>query len=343
MKVLDFGTTKDGHQTHLYTLKNDTLECRVTDFGSILVNLFAPDKNGDTVDVVLGFDDVSGYENDTASLGCNVGRCANRISGAAFTLNGTEYHLDKNDGENNLHSGFHQYSKRIWTVKEYTDTAITFTLDSPDMDQGFPGALTMSVTYRLEDNALKLSFSAVPDKDTIINMTNHSYFNLNGKGDVLDHMAAVNASRFTPSDAQSIPTGVFTDVAGTPMDFREPKAIGQDIGEDYDQLVQARGYDHNYVINDYDGTVRYAVHLYLEASGILMDLSTDYPGIQMYTANYLEDEHGKGGTVYHPRDAVCFEPQFFPDAVNKPDFPSPVCKAGTTYHKEIIYTFSIDK
>ena len=174
-------------------------------------------------------------------------------------------------------------------------------------------------------------------------MTNHSYFNLNGKGDVLDHMAAVNASRFTPSDAQSIPTGVFTDVAGTPMDFREPKAIGQDIGEDYDQLVQARGYDHNYVINDYDGTVRYAVHLYSEASGILMDLSTDYPGIQMYTANYLEDEHGKGGAVYHPRDAVCFEPQFFPDAVNKPDFPSPVCKAGTTYHKEIIYTFSIDK
>lgn len=343
MNATDFGKTKDGVQAHLYTIKNDTLECRVTDFGSILVSLFAPDKYGSSRDVVLGFDDVSGYENDTASLGCNVGRCANRIGGASFTLNGTTYTLDKNDGENCLHSGFHQYSKRIWTVKEHTDTAITLTLDSPDMDQGFPGALTMSVTYRLEENTLHISYEATPDKDTIINMTNHSYFNLNGSGDILDHMVVINASRFTPSDAQSIPTGEYADVEGTPMDFREPKAIGAEIGADYTQLLQGRGYDHNYVIDDYDGAVRYAVHLYSESSGILMDLSTDYPGIQMYTANYLEDAHGKNGAVYHPRDAVCFEPQFFPDAIHKPAFPSPVCPAGTLFHKEIVYTFSIDR
>ncbi|OUQ68875.1 galactose-1-epimerase [Eubacterium sp. An11] len=343
MNVLDFGKTKDGVQTHLYTIKNEDLECRVTDFGSILVNLFVPDKHGKPVDVVLGFDTVSGYEQDTASLGCNVGRCANRIGGASFTLDGRTYTLDKNDGENCLHSGFHQYSKRIWTVTQHTDTSVAFSLDSPDMDQGFPGAVTMTVTYELKENQLIISYAGTPDKDTIINMTNHSYFNLNGGGNVLGHMAVVNASRFTPSDAQSIPTGIFAEVAGTPMDFREPKALGQDIGAEYDQLIKGLGYDHNYVIDDYDGTTRYAVHLYSEESGILMDLSTDYPGIQMYTANYLKDDNGKNGAVYHPRDAVCFEPQFFPDAINKPEFPSPVCKAGTPYHKEIIYTFSIDK
>ncbi len=343
MEVLDFGKTRDGIPTHLYTIKNEDLECRVTDFGSILVSLFAPDKRGEPVDVVLGFDNVSGYENDTASLGCNVGRCANRIGGASFTLNGTVYALDKNDGENCLHSGFHPYSKRIWTVTGHTDTAITLTLDSPHMDQGFPGALTMSVTYRLEANTLHIVYEATPDRDTVINMTNHSYFNLNGRGDILDHMVMIYASQFTPSDAQSIPIGAFADVAGTPMDFLEPKAIGQDIEADFNQLIQGRGYDHNYVLDGYDGSVRYAVHLYSQTSGILMDLSTDYPGIQMYTANYLEDAHGKGGVAYHPRDAVCFEPQFFPDAINKPGFPSPVCPAGTPFHKEIIYTFSIDR
>ena len=343
MNVLDFGKTKDGVQTHLYTIKNEDLECRVTDFGSILVNLFVPDKHGKPVDVVLGFDTVSGYEQDTASLGCNVGRCANRIGGASFTLDGRTYTLDKNDGENCLHSGFHQYSKRIWTVTQHTDTSVAFSLNSPNMDQGFPGAVTMTVTYELKENQLIISYAGTPDKDTIINMTNHSYFNLNGGGNVLGHMAVVNASRFTPSDAQSIPTGIFAEVAGTPMDFRESKALGQDIGAEYDQLIKGLGYDHNYAIDDYDGTTRYAVHLYSEESGILMDLSTDYPGIQMYTANYLKDDNGKNGAVYHPRDAVCFEPQFFPDAINKPEFPSPVCKAGTPYHKEIIYTFSIDK
>lgn len=343
MNIKDFGITSDGIQTHLYTIKNDSLECRMTDFGSILVNLFVPDKKETMIDVVLGFDDVSGYERDTASLGCNVGRCANRIGGASFTIDDMEYPLDKNDGDNCLHSGFHQYSKRIWSVTEHTDTSITFSLESPDMDQGFPGALTMFVTYQLEGNALHISYSATPDKDTIINMTNHSYFNLNGKGNILDHMVVINANQFTPSDAQSIPTGDYAAVADTPMDFREPKAIGKDIDASYDQLLQGLGYDHNYAIDNYDGTTRYAVHLYSEVSGILMDLSTDYPGIQMYTANYLENDNGKNGTIYHPRDAVCFEPQFFPDAIHKPAFPSPVCKAGTPFHKEIIYTFSIDK
>ncbi|HIX73114.1 MAG TPA: galactose mutarotase [Candidatus Anaerobutyricum stercoripullorum] len=343
MEVLNFGTTKDGMKTHLYVIKSEDLECRVTDYGSTLVNLFVPDKRGEKVDVVLGFDDVSGYENDTESLGCNVGRCANRIGGASFDLDGVTYPLDKNDGENCLHSGFTRYSNRIWTVEEHTDTAITFSMHSPDMDQGFPGDLTMSVTYQIEGNVLRIVYSGTPDKDTVINMTNHSYFNLNGCGDILDHMVMIEANRFTPSDAQSIPTGEYADVAGTPMDFREPKAIGDEIDADFVQLIQGKGYDHNYAIDGYDGTTRYGVHLYSEASGILMDLATDYPGIQMYTANYLECANGKNGAAYHPRDAVCFEPQFFPDAIHKPEFPSPVCKAGTPFHKEIVYTFSIDR
>ena len=267
--------------------------------GSILVSLFAPDKYGSSRDVVLGFDDVSGYENDTASLGCNVGRCANRIGGASFTLNGTTYTLDKNDGENCLHSGFHQYSKRIWTVKEHTDTAITLTLNSPDMDQGFPGALTMSVTYRLEENTLHISYEATPDKDTIINMTNHSYFNLNGSGDIRSIWssstpAASPLPTRSPSRPESMPT------------WRAPRWISvsqrrsaQEIGADYTQLLQGRGYDHNYVIDDYDGARALRRSSVLGIFRYPLDLSTDYPGIQMYTANYLEDAHGKNSAVYH--------------------------------------------
>ncbi|MCD8020808.1 MAG: galactose mutarotase [Clostridiales bacterium] len=342
MNILDFGTTTDGQNAQLYVLKNDTMECRVTDFGTILVNLFVPDKNGTPIDIVLGYNNVIKYEKDTQSLGCNVGRIANRIRGASFTLNDTVYTLDKNEGENNLHSGFHPYSKRIWAVENYNDTSITFSLESPDMDQGFPGAIKMHVTYKLSDNRLLITYEGTPDKDTIINMTNHSYFNLNGQGngDILEHTVLLHASRFTPSDPALIPTGDILPVADTPMDFTRTKAIGRDIHEKYDQLLQGLGYDHNYCIDDYDGTTRTAVWVDSDQAGIHMEIATNYPGVQMYTANYLKDIPGKDGKIYQPYEAVCFEPQFYPDAINQPAFVSPICKAGDKFSREIQYTFT---
>ena len=342
MNVLDFGKTKDGVQTHLYTIKNEDLECRVTDFGSILVNLFVPDKHGKPVDVVLGFDTVSGYEQDTASLGCNVGRCANRIGGASFTLDGRTYTLDKNDGENCLHSGFHQYSKRIWTVTQHTGTSVAFSLDSPDMDQGFPGAVTMTVTYELKENQLIISYAGTPDKDTIINMTNHSYFNLNGhaSGTALGHRVSVDADAYLEMDDTSVPTGRRIPVAGTPMDFNEEKTLGLDIEADYPALKQACGYDHCYIIRD--AGLRHAAWVTGPQTGIRMEVLTTLPGMHLYTANYLAPATAcKDGAHYQKRHAVCLETEEFPDAPNHPDFPDTTLLPDTPYSSTTIYRFDI--
>ena len=231
----DFGTLCDGRAVRLYTLKNDAIELAVTDYGSTLVRLLVPDKNGKPTDVVLGYDDLAGYVVDDTCFGNNVGRSANRIGGASFTLNGTEYKLAANDGENNLHSGPDSYSKRIWNVAAKTDTSITFSLESPHMDQGFPGALTMSVTYEIsgqnEEPAFSITYEATPDQDTLISMTHHSYYNLNGEGsgDILNHKVTLAADFYTPTDAASVPTGEITSVTGTVMDFRDGRYLGTDI------------------------------------------------------------------------------------------------------------------
>lgn len=341
--TVDFGSLSDGRKARLFILKNDAMELAVTDYGGTLVRLIVPDKCGTPTDVVLGYDHVDGYETDDTCFGNNVGRSANRIGGASFTLNGTEYKLAANDGANNLHSGPDAYSKRFWTVENTTDTSITFSLESPHMDQGFPGALTMYVTYALSDDKdgtqFSITYEATPDQDTIISMTHHSYFNLNGEGagDILNHKITLAADYYTPTDATSVPTGEIVSVTGTAMDFRDGRYLGTDIEDSI--LQTARGYDHNWVI----GTGYGAPHKVLTAtgdqSGISMDLSTDYPGIQLYTANYLDHVAGKHGHIYETRDAVCFEPQYFPDAIHHPNFPSSVVKAGETYNKQIIYHF----
>lgn len=345
MIIKNFGNLSNGETASLYILNNKDIEISVTDFGTSLVNLKVPDRHGELTDIVLGYDTVTGYEKDTNNyLGCNVGRNANRIAHGSFKHNDKTYILEKNDGNNNLHSGYNPYSKRLWKVEYAEENKITFSLSSPHMDQGFPGNVHLFITYELlPDCRLKITYEGTPDSDTILNMTNHSYFNLNGQGNgnCLNHILSVNADYFTPSNAYSIPTGDVEPVAGTPMDFRASKNIGQDIDEPYLQLIQARGYDHNWCIRDYDETLKNAVNVSAETTGISMSIATDYPGIQIYTANYLNDVHGKNGVLYNERCAVCFEPQFFPDAIHHKNFVSPICKAGQSFHKEIIYKFLV--
>ena len=341
-KVESFGDTSKGEQTNLYILTNENgMSIAVTDYGAALVRLEVPNRDGELLDVVLGYDDVTGYEKGGASFGATVGRNANRIGKASITIQGKTYNLKKNDNENNLHSGPDVYNKRVWTIGEQTDEKIEFILHSPDGDQGYPGALDMHVTYELtEENELRLTYNAVPDQDTIINMTNHSYFNLDGhkSGDVLEELVILDADYFTRADEQSIPTGELVDVTGTPMDFRKPRTLGERINEDYEAIRFGNGYDHNWVLKNNGKFVKVAQAV-SEKSGIVMEVWTDLPGIQMYTANFLEHEPGKDGAVYESRDAVCFETQYFPDAVHHENFVSPICKEGMPYHTVTSYKF----
>lgn len=338
-----FGYTKDGKNTTIYTLKTNHIQLDVSDYGSTLINLFVKDKKGELVDIVLGYDDVTGYETDAGNnFGCNVGRNANRISGARFCLNGVEYLLDKNDGENNLHSGNNPYPKRIWNVEEQTDNCVVFSLESPHMDQGFPGSLKMYVTYEIVgEDSFRIIYEAKPDMDTVINMTNHSYFNLNGEGDgsICGHRVTLHADSFTPADENRIPFGKIASVQNTPMDFRNGKRIAEDINTDDEQIRNGIGFDHNWVLN-HSGEIYEFAKVEGDKSGIVMTIATDYPGVQMYTGNFLDGVEGKGGHIYRKREGICFEPQFYPDAINKPEFISPICKAGQKYRKEIVYTFS---
>lgn len=342
----EFGVTKDGKKAWLYTLENHTgMKISVTDYGAALVSVQVPDKDGNFKDVVAGYEDVSGYEKGTASFGAPVGRCANRIGGASFEINGQKYELTKNERDkNNLHSGNNFYNKRFWSVEE-KETQITFILHSQNMDQGFPGNLDMHVTYELTDeNSVKIHYYAVPDQDTVINMTNHSYFNLNGhtSGQITDHMLWLDADYFTRADEESIPTGEIVDVTGTPMDFRKFTRIGDRIDSEYEATVLGCGYDHNWVLKN-DGTFQKVAEVRADQSGIIMDVFTDLPGIQIYTANFLEGEEGKEGWTYERRTSVCFETQYFPDAIHHENFASPICKADQAYDTTTEFLFRVDK
>ena len=342
VRVETFGSTSKKEEAVLYTLTNENgMSASITNYGAALVKLNVPDKEGKLRDLVLGYDDVTGYEKGGGSFGAPVGRNANRIGGAVITMQDKTYELEKNDNGNNLHSGTNYYNKRIWNVGEKTDSKIEFVLHSPDGDQGYPGTLDMHVTYELtEDNELRLIYDAVPDQDTIINMTNHSYFNLDGhdSGNVLKELVTLDADYFTRADAQSIPTGELVDVTGTPMDFRMPRALGEAIDADYEAVRLGKGYDHNWVLKN-NGKFDKVAQAVSEKSGIVMEVWTDLPGMQMYTANFLDNEHGKNGAVYGIRDAVCFETQYFPDAVHHENFASPICKKGIPYHTVTSYKF----
>lgn len=342
LTVKDFGTTEKGQKALLYTMKNDAgTSVSVSDYGAALVSLFVRGKDGNPVDVVLGYDNVTGYEKGGDSIGATVGRNANRIGGASIEINGVTYELDKNDNGNNLHSGYDYYNKRFWDVAENADDHVTFRLHSPDKDQGYPGALDMYVTYTLdEDSMLTIHYEAEPDKDTVINMTNHSYFNLNGhdSGTVLNHSVTLDAESFTPADRESIPTGEIRSVDGTPMDFRSGKTLGKEIDADYEPLRFGGGYDHNWVLKN-EGRFDKVAEVTADRSGIRMEVYTDLPGVQMYTANFLNGEPGKEGALYGKRSAVCLETQYFPDAIHHDNFPGPVCRAGEKYDTRTAYRF----
>ena len=343
MKQRSFGKNSKGEAATLYSFENKNgMVMEVSDFGATLYSLLVPDKEGNLCDVVLGYDDPLGYEGPAGTFfGATVGRNANRICKGKYTLNGKEYQLDTNNNGNNLHSGLDFYSFRIWNVKATTENSITFSLHSPDGDQGYPGALDMDVTYTLtEDNAVQIDYYGVPDQDTIVNMTNHSYFNLNGhaSGNVLEQEVWIDADSFTRADATSIPTGEIVPVEGTQMDFRVKKTVGRDIEEQYEALVLGKGYDHNWCLNN-KGEFAKVAEMSSDVSGITMEVYTDLPGVQIYTGNYIFAETGKGGVIYKQRQGLCFETQYYPDAINHDNFPSPVCKAGEVYQTRTTYKF----
>jgi aldose 1-epimerase len=345
-----FGTTKDGTEVALYTLENENgMVAKVTDFGATLVELHVPDKNGQTADVVLGFDSVEGYESgDNAHFGCTTGRVANRIAGAKFTLGGKTYELAVNNGPNHLHGGVQRNLGRVvWNAEPIqTDQGegVRFTYSSPDGEEGYPGKLDIIVDYALtRNNELVIMYAAKTDAPTPVNLTNHSYFNLSGHGSetVLDHELMINADRYTPTDDTLIPTGAIEPVAGTPLDFREYHPIGARIGQLDD--TAAGGYDHNYVLNqNEEGEFILCAKLRDGQSGRVMTCYTDEPGVQLYTGNFLGGAKGKDGKTYAHRSAICLETQHFPDSVNHEKFPSIILRPGETYRQKTVYAFAAE-
>lgn len=344
-----FGTTKKGEEATLYTISNSNgMKVTFTDFGAHIVNIFLPDGKGSLVDVNLGFADLAGYEENGPGFGAFIGRNANRIGDAKFELNGKVYELDKNDGDNNLHGGFVRYQNFMYETEIYEDedtVSIEFSRLSPHMEQGFPGNLDITVTYSLtESNELVIEYMAVSDKDTVVNLTNHSYFNLAGHnaGSVLDHKVWIKSNQFTPTDNKLIPTGELADVTGTPMDFRTLKTIKEDISAEYEPLISAGGYDHNYVLDISGNDVEKVAEMVEEKSGRKMEVYTNLPGLQFYTGNFLAEKnpHNKEGATYNKQDGACFETQFFPDACNISAFQSSVLKAGKEYDSVTVYKFS---
>lgn len=344
MERREFGTLSDGRMTYAYTIANKNgMSAVLCDFGATAVSILVPGADGKVYDVALGYDDGAAYESDSSFFGASVGRNANRTANARVEIDGVTYQLEANDNENNLHSGANSTAKMLWTLKEQKENAVTFSCTSGDGEQGFPGEAVMEVTYTVTDeNALEITYHCTSDKTTVMNMTNHTYFNLDGQdsGEVYDQKLMIRASGYTPvSSAKAIPTGEIADVAGTPFDFREAKAVGQDINADNEQLSFGSGYDHNFVIDRQgEGLVSAAV---LEAakSGIRMEVLTDLPGVQLYTANFIGGVRGKGGHEYVRRGALCLETQYFPNAAAEERFEMPLLHPGESYDSKTVYRF----
>jgi aldose 1-epimerase len=344
-----FGKVADGKEAVLYVLKNKNgMEAAITNFGADLVSLKAPDRQGKLADVVLGYDQASGYENGKAYFGGTIGRYGNRIAKGKFTLNGTTYTLATNDGANHLHGGKRGFDKMMWEAKDVSGAngqALQLTYTSKDGEEGYPGNLKVQVTYTLTDNnELKIDYLATTDKDTVVNLTNHSYFNLTGdpKNDILKHELMLKASRFTPVDSGLIPTGELRAVKGTPFDFTTSTPIGARINNADEQLKLGKGYDHNFVLDRAEGEGLVKVgEVYEPTTGRVLEVQTTEPGIQFYSGNFLNGtEKGKGGLAYAHRTGFCLETQHFPDSPNQPKFPSTTLKPGQEYKTTTVYKFS---
>jgi aldose 1-epimerase len=337
-----WGKLPDGTPVDLYTLSNaHGMKAGIMTYGGAIVSLTAPDRAGKYADVVLGMDSLDGYVKGVPYFGALIGRYGNRIGHAQFTLDGKTYHLPKNDGDNTLHGGTRGFDKHVWTAHPAGDS-LELTYVSKDGEEGFPGTLTAKVVYTLTpQNELRIEYSATTDQDTVLNLTNHTYFNLAGagEGDILGHDVTIHAARFTPVDSGLIPTGELKAVKGTPFDFTKSTAIGARIGQADQQLQFGKGYDHNWVV---EGTgMRTVAEVYEPKSGRVMDVMTDQPGLQFYTGNFLDGTiHGKGGKAYPFRGAFCMETQHFPDSPNQPSFPSTELKPGQAYHTVTVYRFS---
>lgn len=344
MKTEAFGSIQSGKKATLYILenKNHTV-MKVTDFGATLVSVLFADKDGVMKDMVLGYDDAASYEKGTSCFGATIGRNGNRIKDARFTIDGKEWVIEANENNNSLHSGKNGFNHLMWEMRESGDNYVTFYHYSPQEEQGFPGNMHVTVTYTLDDeDTVHITYHAKADADTVMNFTNHSYFNLAGhdSGVMLDQKLQLFADAYTPDeDSHSIPTGEIAPVAGTPMDFTTMKPIGQDINADFEQLHFTGGYDHNYVLSDKPGTMRQMAKAECDASGIAMDAYTECCGVQLYAGNFIGTQTGKGGVTYGDRHGFCLESQFYPNAVNEKNFPSPVVPADTEYHSETKYHF----
>ncbi len=347
-----FGKTPDGQPVDLYVLSNKNgVEAAITNYGGAVVSLKVPDRNGKFGDVVLGYDSLDGYVNDKSYFGAIVGRYGNRIGHAQFSLDGTTYTLAKNNGENSLHGGIKGFNKAVWAAKELpvkNGQSLELTYLSKDGEEGFPGNLHVRVVYTLTDSSeLKIEYSATTDKKTVVNLTNHTYFNLAGpgSGDILGHQLVIEADKFTPVDAALIPTGELRDVPGTPLDFGKATAIGARIDQDDEQLKLGHGYDHNFVLRRAAGApISLAARVVEPNTGRVLEVWTTEPGVQFYTGNFLDGTaRGKGGLTYARRSAFCLETQHFPDSPNQPKFPSVVLNPGEKYSTTTTYKFTTEK
>jgi len=339
-----FGNLPDGTSIDVYTLRSQLVEARVMTYGATLISMKTPDRKGVWDDIVLGFDTLGDYVANNngkgaAFFGPIVGRYANRIADARFAIDGHNYSLTRNNGKNTIHGGPHGFHNQVWSAKPVTQ-GVELAYRSQDGEEGYPGNLAVTVRYTLENGSLTIDYSATTDKPTVVNLTNHSYFNLRGqgKGDVLSTRLTLNASRFTPVDSNLIPTGELRAVAGTPLDFQKPMLIGARIDSDYEQMILGHGYDHNFVLDSAGGDLTQAAEAYEPSTGRVLRVSTTEPGVQLYTANFLDGSiAGKGGLKYTKRSAFCLEPQHFPDSPNHPSFPSTQLRPGQRYHTITVF------
>ncbi len=339
-----YAQLESGIDVQAFILTNaNGLQAKIINWGGIIAELWAPDKNGKLADVVLGYDDMAGWCANPAYMGAIVGRYANRIAGGLFVIDDNEYCLAVNNGPNSLHGGLVGFDKVLWNAEIIGDS-VKLSHISNDGEEGYPGKLNLTVTYRLSDaNELVINYQAHSDKPTVINLTNHSYFNLAGhnSGSVLDHILQINASRYTPVDENLIPTGEIVPLSGTPLDFSQPTRIGGRIDDDFEQLKLGNGYDHNFVIEG-DG-LRLAARVVEPGSGRVLEVLTDQPGVQLYTGNYLDIVGGKERAIYKPRSGFCPETQHFPDSPNQPKFPSTILRPGENYDTTTIFKFEVER